>query len=116
LKRGEFRQMSAYLCLGQPLFGDASLVFFLMTRLRDVLAAFGNRGYRTAQLEGGIVAGKIYLSAYSLGLGASGSTFYDDAVTEFFSPRAKEESAMIAVGLGVPAYKARPGRILPQFA
>ena len=116
LKRGEFRQMSAYLCLGQPLFGDASVVFFLMTRLRDVLRALGNRGYRAAQLEGGIVAGKIYLSAYSLGLGASGSTFYDDAVTEFFSPDAKGKDTMIAVGLGVPAYKARPGKMLPQFA
>jgi SagB-type dehydrogenase family enzyme len=115
LKRGEFRQMSAHLCLGQPLFGDASVVLFLMTRLRDVLAALGNRGYRAAQLEGGIVAGRIYLSAYSLDLGASGSTFYDDAVTEFFSPHAKEKSAMIAVGLGVPAYKARPGKVLPQF-
>ena len=116
LKQGEQRQMSAYLCLGQPLFGDASAVFFLMTRLQDVLAALGNRGYRAAQLEGGIVAGRIYLSAYSLGLGASGSTFYDDAVTEFFSPHAKEKSTMIAVGLGVPGYKARPGRILPQFS
>ena len=115
LKRGEQRQMSAYLCLGQPLFGEASVVFFLMTRLREVLGALGNRGYRTAQLDGGIVAGKIYLSAYALGLGASGSTFYDDAVTEFFSPHSKEKSTMIAVGLGVPAYKARPGRVLPQF-
>jgi len=115
LKRGELRQMSAYLCLGQPLFGDASAVFFLMTRLREVLGALGNRGYRTAQLEGGIVAGKIYLSAYALGLGASGSTFYDDAVTEFFSPHSREKSTMIAVGLGVPAYKARSGRVLPQF-
>jgi len=107
--------MSAYLCLGQPLFGDASVVFFLMTELREVLGALGNRGYRTVQLEGGIVAGKIYLSAYALGLGASGSTFYDDAVTELFSPHAKEKSTMIAVGLGVPAYKARPGKVLPQF-
>ncbi|HVH16523.1 MAG TPA: SagB family peptide dehydrogenase [Candidatus Angelobacter sp.] len=115
LNPGEFRQMSAYLCLGQPLFGDASVVFFLMTRLRDVLGALGNRGYRTAQFEGGIVAGKIYLSAYSLGLGASGSTFYDDAVSEFFSPHAKKKSTMIVVGLGVPAYKARSGRVLPQF-
>ena len=115
LKRGELRQMSAYLCLGQPLFGDASVVFFLMTRLREVLGALGNRGYRTAQLEGGIAAGKIYLSAYALGLGASGSTFYDDAVTEFFSPHSNEKSTMIAVGLGVPAYKARPGKLLPQF-
>lgn len=116
LRHGEQRQMAAYLCLGQPLFGDASLVFFLMTRLQDVLETLGNRGYRAAQLEGGIVAGKIYLSAYSLGLGASGSTFYDDAVTEFFSPHAKDKSTMIAVGIGTPSYKARPGRVLPQFA
>ncbi len=116
LKAGQLRRMSAYLCLEQPLFGDASVVFFLMTRLQEVLERFGNRGYRAAQLEGGVTAGRIYLSAYSLGLGASGSTFYDDAVTEFFSPHAKDENAMIVVGLGVPAYKARPGRVLPQFS
>ncbi len=116
LKSGELRRMSAYLCLEQPLFGDASVVFFLMTRLQEVLEGLGNRGYRAAQLEGGVIAGRIYLSAYSLGLGASGSTFYDDAVTEFFAPHAKEKSAMIVVGLGVPAYKARPGKVLPQFS
>src|SRR5207249_12032936 len=61
LKRGELRQMSAYLCLGQPLFGDASGVFFLMTRLREVLGALGNCGYGPAQPGGAIVAGKLYL-------------------------------------------------------
>ncbi len=116
LKTGQLRRMSGYLCLEQSLFSDASVVFFLMTRLGDVLEAFGNRGYRAAQLEGGIVAGRIYLSAYAQGLGASGSTFYDDAVTEFFSPHAKDKTTMIAVGLGVPTYKARPGKILPQFS
>ncbi len=116
LKPGQFRYMSRYLCLEQGLFGDASVLFFLMTRLEDVLGAYGNRGYRAAQLEGGIIAGRIYLSAYAQGLGASGTTFYDDAVTEFFSPHAKEKSTMIAVGLGLPAYKAKPGRVLPQFS
>jgi SagB-type dehydrogenase family enzyme len=116
LKTGQMRHMSAYLSLEQGLFSEASATLFIMTRLDEVLATFGNRGYRVAQLEGGIVAGKIYLAAYSLGLGASGSTFYDDAVTEFFSPHAKEKSAVIEVGLGVPAYKAKPGRILPQFS
>ncbi len=112
LKLGKFRDMSGYLCLDQPLFGDASAVFFLMTDLRSVTEAFGNRGYRLAQFEAGIRAGKIYLSSYALGNGASGSTFYDDAVTEFFSPEAKGLSAMIAVGIGVPAYQARPGKVL----
>ena len=115
LKEGKMRYASGYLSLEQLLFSDASVVFFLMTDLGRVLTGLGDRGYRAAQLEAGIRAGKIYLSAYALGVGASGSTFYDDAVTEFFSPRAKNLSTMIEVGIGVPAYTARPGKILPQF-
>jgi len=107
------RNISGYLCLGQALFSDASVVFFLMTDLQSVLGSLGNRGYRSSQFEAGVIAGKIYLAAYALGIGASGSTFFDDAVTEFFSPHASKKSAMIAVGVGVPAYSAKPGKILP---
>lgn len=115
LKQGKLRYISGYLSLEQLLFSDASVVFFLMTDLAGVLDRLGERGYRAAQFEAGIRAGKIYLSAYAQGIGASGSTFFDDAVTEFFSPHAAEKSTMIVVGVGVPAYKARPGKILPQF-
>jgi SagB-type dehydrogenase family enzyme len=107
------RNISGYLCLGQTLFSDASVVFFLMTDLESVLGTLGNRGYRSSQFEAGVIAGKIYLAAYALGIGASGSTFFDDAVTEFFSPHAAKKSTMIAVGVGVPAYNAKPGKILP---
>ncbi len=106
------RNISGYLCLGQTLFSDASVVFFLMTDLRSVLGSLGNRGYRSSQFEAGVIAGKIYLAAYALGIGASGSTFFDDAVTEFFSPHAAKKSTMIAVGVGVPAYTSKPGKIL----
>ncbi|TMI59427.1 SagB/ThcOx family dehydrogenase, partial [Candidatus Bathyarchaeota archaeon] len=116
LKLGKFRSISGYLSLGQPLFSQVSVMFFLTTDLKHVSQSFGNRGYRTAQFEAGVRAGKLYLSSYALGLGASGSTFYDDAVTEFFSPHGEHASPMIAVGVGVPGYKAGPGKILPQFA
>jgi SagB-type dehydrogenase family enzyme len=106
------RNESGYLCLGQPLFGDASAILFVMTDLDAVLKALGNRGYRACEFEAGVVAGKVYLSSYAQGLGASGSTFYDDAVTESFSHHAKGKSAMIAIGIGTPAYKSRPGKIL----
>src|SRR5256712_429926 len=109
------RSMSGYLCLGQQLFSDASVVFFLMTNLNSVLKSLNNRGYRAAQFEAGDRAGKIYLSSYAVGIGASGSTFFDDAVTEFFTPHAIAKSPMIAVGVGVPAYKARSGKVLPQM-
>jgi SagB-type dehydrogenase family enzyme len=116
LKEGKFRSMSAYLCLEQPLFGDASAVLFLMADLNHFFSSLGDRGYRAAQFEAGVRAGKVYLASYALGLGASGSTFYDDAVTEFFSPHAQGKSTMIAVGVGVPGYKAKLGKVLPQFA
>ena len=113
LKRNASRQISGYLCLDQSLFSDASAVMFLMADLHKVLDDLGNRGYRVAQLEAGIIAGKIYLSSYAHSIGASGTTFFDDAVTEFFGPHAADKSTMIAMGVGVPGYKARPGTVLP---
>lgn len=112
LKKDVHRDVSGYLCLWQSLFSDASVAFFLMTPLKQVLEISGNRGYRAAQFEAGIIAGKIYLAAYAQGIGASGSTFFDDAVTEFFSPHAKDKSTMIALGVGVPGYKSKSGKIL----
>jgi hypothetical protein len=71
-----------------------------MTDLETVLQRFGNRGYRAAQLEASILGGKFYLASYAQNLGATGLTFYDDAVTEFFSPHAKDKSVMFMVVLG----------------
>jgi nitroreductase len=55
-----------------------------------------------AQLEGGLIGGRAYLAAYALGLGATGLTFFDDAVTEFFSPHASGKSVMFLAAFGVP--------------
>ncbi len=107
------RNVSGYLCLGQSLFSDASVVIFLMADLNKVLKFLGNRGYRASQFEAGVIAGKMYIAAYSHGIGASGSTFYDDAVQEFFSPHAKNKETMMAIGIGVPAYKSKAGKVLP---
>ena len=102
LKPGLFRKEAAYLTLEQDLGGDASVTFFLMFNLDETLEVLGNRGYRVAQMEGGIIAGIIYLTTYALGRGATGLTFYDDDVTAFFSPHAKDKSCSIAVSVGVP--------------
>jgi SagB-type dehydrogenase family enzyme len=107
------KDISGHLCLDQALFSDASVVMFLMANLNKIIKTLGNRGYRASQFEAGIMAGKIYLSAYAHGIGASGSTFYDDLVTNFFLPHSKEKSTMIAVGIGNPSYKSRSGKILP---
>lgn len=103
LKEGAFRQEAGHLGFEQALPHDASAVAFFMADLGPILERYGNRGYRAAQLEAGIVGGKLYLAAHSLGLGASGLTFYDDEVTEFFSPHSAGKAAMFVVPVGVTA-------------
>lgn len=111
LKEGGFRREAGYLCLEQQLGADASVVVFFLADLSRLLDRYGNRGYAAAQLEAGIVGGKIYLCAYALGLGTTGTTFYDDDVTAFFSPHAQGKSAIFAVALGRAARV--PGRAEP---
>jgi SagB-type dehydrogenase family enzyme len=102
IRAGRFRPEAGQLALNQDLGADASVNVYFMTSLRDVLERFGNRGYRAAQLEAAIMAGRMYLAAYALGLGATGLTFFDDDVTNFFSPHAKDKSVMFLIALGVP--------------
>jgi nitroreductase len=86
--------------LGQALAADAAVNIYTMTSLEPVLSRYGNRGYRLAQLEGGIIGGRIYLAAYAQRLGATGLTFFDDDVTEFFSPHAEGKSVMFLMAVG----------------
>jgi SagB-type dehydrogenase family enzyme len=102
IKSGDFSKQAAYLTLDQPLGGDASATIFFMADLKSVLGRLGNRGYRAVQMEAGVIGGKMYLGAYALGRGATGLTFYDDDVTEFFSPHAAGKSCIFVTSIGVP--------------
>jgi hypothetical protein len=74
-----------------------------LSHLNRALKRSGNRGYRAAQLEAAVMGGKIYLAAYAQRLGASGLTFFDDEVTEFFSPDAAGKSVMFLIAVGKSA-------------
>jgi SagB-type dehydrogenase family enzyme len=100
LKEGNFRREAGYLGLGQEIPADCSVNVYFLADLNLVLERFGNRGYRAAQLEAAIMGGKLYLAAYAQRLGASGLTFFDDDVTEFFSPHAAGKSVMFLIALG----------------
>jgi SagB-type dehydrogenase family enzyme len=103
LKAGSFRDEAGYLGLEQELPADASATAFLIADLRSVIERYGNRGYRAAQLEAGIIGGKMYLAAYGQGFGATGLTFYDDDVIKFFSPNAEDKSAIFHMAIGKSA-------------
>jgi SagB-type dehydrogenase family enzyme len=102
LREGASREQAGRLGLGQRLPADAAVNVYSLARLPRALERFGNRGYRAAQLEGGIIGGRMYLAAYAQRFGASGLTFFDDEVTEFFSPHAAGKSPMFLVALGHP--------------
>jgi len=103
LKQGDFRREAGYLDLGQELAADASVNFYVLCDLPEVVEHLGDRGYRAAALEAGIIGGRIYLAAYGLGgLGATGLTFFDDEVTAFFSPHAAGKAVMFLIAVGRP--------------
>ena len=105
LAAGDFRREAGQLDLGQELAADASVNIYAMCDLEPLLERFGNRGYRAAQFEGGVLGGKVYLAAYAQGLGATGLTFFDDDVTRFFSPHASGKSVMFLVAVGKRAQR-----------
>ena len=110
LKAGDFREMSGHLGFEQALPADAAAVAFITADLAAIDRDLGARGYRMAQTVAGIIGGRLYLGMHSLGLGATGLTFYDDSVTEFFSPHAAGQSAVFVVPMGLPG---TPNRVRP---
>jgi SagB-type dehydrogenase family enzyme len=105
------RKEGATLCFGQPLGGDSAYTVFHSALLDPLLDNLGSRGYRAAQLEAGIVSGRLALSAFALGLGATGLTFFDDLVSVYFQTAS---ASMLATAVGVsdtsPAPAGRPGQ------
>ena len=102
LREGEFRAEAHHLGLEQELAADACADIFFLADLKPILGRYGNRGYRAVQLEAGAIGGSIYLAAYAQHLGATGLTFFDDDVVSFFSPHAKDKSAIFLLAMGKP--------------
>jgi SagB-type dehydrogenase family enzyme len=102
LRQGEARQTAAYLALGQGLAGQAAVNVYFLADLEPILDRLGNRGYRAATLDAAITAGRMYLAAYALGLGATGLTFFDDEVVRVFSPQAAGHAVTFLIAFGIP--------------
>jgi SagB-type dehydrogenase family enzyme len=105
-RQGAFRGWAGYLALEQEHAARAAATHFLLADLPRVVEERGNRGYRWAQLEAGIRAGRMYLGAYARRLGATGLTFYDDDVARFLTGDTAEQP-MLCVALGPAARASR---------
>jgi SagB-type dehydrogenase family enzyme len=99
------RAAGTHLCLDQPLGGDSAYTVFHAAVLDPVLDTLGGRGYRAAQLEAGIAAGRLALNAVALGHGATGLTFYDSLVSRYFHT---EAAPLLATAVGIPQTRPAP--------
>ncbi|HEY8695029.1 MAG TPA: SagB family peptide dehydrogenase [Chloroflexota bacterium] len=100
LHAGDYRAVAGHLDLGQDLAADAAVNVYFLADLQEVLGRLGERGYRAAQLSASLAAGRLYLASYAAGLSATGLTFFDDAVVDFFSPHAAGKSVMFLLAIG----------------
>jgi SagB-type dehydrogenase family enzyme len=107
LKEGAFRAEAYRLGLEQQLPADACVDIFFLANLERTLERYGNRGYLAVQMEAGAIGGRMYLATYAQRLGATGLTFFDDDVINFFSPHAKGKSAVFLLAIGKPLKGAR---------
>ena len=81
---------------------DASFVIMSAIDLDEV----DDRDYREAQLDAGIVSGRLHLAAYALGIGASGMSFLDSEIEPLLgAPLA----ALLFTCVGVPTYAGKAG-------
>jgi SagB-type dehydrogenase family enzyme len=99
------RAAGTRLCLDQPLGGDSAYTVFHAAALDSLLDTLGGRGYRAAQLEAGIAAGRLALNAVALGEGATGLTFYDGLVSRYFHTDA---APLLATAVGIPQTRPAP--------
>ncbi len=97
----------SHLALGQSLGGDSAFNIYFLAGLNALLPHLGNRAYRAAQLAASIAAGRAYLAAYSLELGATGLTFYDDEVVTYLGDDAQSLSVMFLLAVGNPSRRSR---------
>ncbi len=107
LREGADRRQAGFLCLEQPLGEEAAALLFFLADLEQAVACLGERGYRAAQLEGGIRAGRVYLAAFARGLGATATTFYDAEVARYLAP-GKALQPLLGVAVGRRRERRRP--------
>jgi hypothetical protein len=97
VRLGDARRQAQRLAAEQEYAGEAHVYSYYLSDLDAVLARFGNRGYRVAQLEASLFASRLHLGTHPLGLGAVGSTSLDDEAVKFLSQGGREQYMFVVV-------------------
>jgi hypothetical protein len=96
-EEGELRRHVGFAAMEQDHPRLAAANVFQVAGLEAVVARLGDRGYRWAQLEAGIRAGRLQVGAFMRGWGAAASTFYDEEVSGLLDT---DDAPLLMVALG----------------
>ncbi|MHC5209137.1 MAG: SagB/ThcOx family dehydrogenase [Planctomycetota bacterium] len=105
IRLGDVRSAAAGLSLGQELAGHAICAFSMIADLGRGAAAFGNRAYRHAHVEAGMLGQGLYLAATARGLDATGiGAFFDDDVHRWLGLVGPDRQVIYhhSIGLAAP--------------
>ena len=93
----ELRTGAGFAAMEQEHPRDAAVNVFQVGDIDAIVARLGPRGYRWAQLEAGIRAGRLQVGAFMYGWGAAASTFFDDEVSKLLDTH---DSPLLMVAIG----------------
>ncbi len=81
---GDARSTAASLSLGQNIASHSAFALSMIADLNRAYIRFGQRGYRAAHIESGIIGQGLYLGAEAVGIQGTGiGAFFDDDVNRF---------------------------------
>jgi SagB-type dehydrogenase family enzyme len=98
VRAGLRRDSLQFICLGQELGRDAAFAVFHTADLARAVRRHGDRVYRVAHLEAGLVGERINLGALAEGLGVSGiGGFFDDHAAQLLGLPVEQAIVYITV-------------------
>jgi SagB-type dehydrogenase family enzyme len=103
----DVREAAGMAAMDQDHSRRAAVNVFQLADLHAVVSRVGDRGYRWAQLEAGIRAGRLQVGAFRRCWGATASTFFDDEVSRLLETH---EAPMLMVAIGPRRPAPRGGR------
>jgi SagB-type dehydrogenase family enzyme len=102
LRAGDYRGLTQAAALNQEVVGGAQAVVLMSIDHERLAWPDGDRGYRYATLDAGMLGGRLYLQSVALQLGCCGiGAYFDHAVNELVEVDASSELVIYLVALGV---------------
>jgi SagB-type dehydrogenase family enzyme len=101
VRAGDVRNAAYEMSLSQEVVERAAAVVVLSADVATFSWPDGSRGFRSAWIDAGVAAGRMYLQAVATGLGVSSvGAFFDDELVELLGVDGTRELPALLVALG----------------